>query len=119
MPSAITGRVHVRVVFNDFDKIGRKLHARAEELVAKAAHDIEAHTKEGILAHGLVDTGALLNSVQARQLGPMRWVVEVGQSYGIYHEFGTRYLPARPFLHPAVEQVAPAFLAGLRQLVDR
>lgn len=115
----MNGRVHVRVDFNRFDEIGRGMEAKAAAVVAKAAHDIAGQAQAGILRHELWDTGALFNSVQPRQLGPLKWLVEVGQSYGIYHEMGTRHLPARPFFAPAVDAVRPAFAAAMAQVVGK
>lgn len=112
----IRGRIHVRVVFNDFPEIAAELERTVNLIVAKAAHDIEALTKRNIQGHGLIDTGAMLNSVIARPLNARQWVVTVGAHYGIYHEFGTRFLPARPFLGPAADEVKPAFLTALRRL---
>jgi HK97 gp10 family phage protein len=39
--------------------------------------------------------------------------VAVGADYGIYLEFGTRYMPAQPYFYPAVEAVRPGFEAAL------
>lgn len=86
--------------------------AKAALYVAKAAHDIEAHAKD----RAPVDTGFLKNSIAARQEAPLAWVVEVGADYGIYQEFGTRRMAARPYLIPAVEQVRPSYIAAMAKL---
>lgn len=113
----IKGDVRVKVIFNDFDKITHAMLAEAERIVAKAAFDIAAGAQHNIVLHGLVDTGALLDSVQAKRIGRMTWVVIVGAEYGIYHELGTRFLPARAFLGPAADQVRPLFLIAMRALI--
>lgn len=109
--------VRIRVVFNDFPKIAAALRPRAEAIVAKTAHDIEAGAKANVQAHNLIDTGNLLNSIRARRTGVAQWVVAVGADYGIYHEMGTRFLPARPFLSPAAERAKPTFDASMRALL--
>lgn len=113
----IRGKVGVRVVSNDFPRLAGEVRRRAGEYVAKAAHDIEAHTKRNIQGHGLVDTGNLMNSVRAVKVDALRWQVVVGADYGIYHELGTRFLPARPFLLPAATLVAPSYHDAMRQLL--
>lgn len=35
--------------------------------------------------------------------GPLEAIVAVGAEYAIYHEMGTRYMPAAPFMRPALE----------------
>lgn len=113
----IRGDVTVRVVYDNFPKIRRDLIAEAERIVATAALNLQAATQRNIVAHGLVDTGALLNSVRAERIGPMAWRVVVGAEYGIYHELGTRFLPARPFLFPAADLIRPAFLSAMAGIV--
>lgn len=113
----IRAHIAVRVVFNHFPKITNDIVAQAESIVAKAAMDIVAGTQANIAGHGLIDTGALFNSVKAERIGRMRWRVIVGAEYGIYHEFGTRSLPARPFLGPAADLVRPRFLSAMRSLL--
>src|SRR5260221_14171422 len=40
--------------------------------------------------------------------------VAVGASYGIYVEYGTRFMPAQPFFEPAVALAQPVFDAELK-----
>ena len=53
-----------------------------------------------------VKSGQLRDSVYAK-VGD--WVAQVGAeaSYAVFVEFGTRYLKARPFLFPAVQEALP------------
>lgn len=112
--------IRVRVVSNDFGRLSGVMRQRAGVATRKAALDLEAGIKRGIQERGLIDTGAMLNSVQARKLpGPYRWLVEVGQSYAIYHVFGTRHLPARDFWHPPIEQVSKSYFEAMGRLVAR
>jgi len=103
--------------FDHFPRIGAGLEERADAAVTKTAQDLAAAAQAGISRFGLIDTGAMFNSVQAHRKGPMRWLVEVGQSYAVYHVFGTRHLPARDFWHPAIGRVRAPFLAAMRQVV--
>lgn len=115
----ISGRLAVRVIYNHFPKISSDIAANAALIVAKAAHDIAAGTQSNIAGHGLIDTGAMFNSVKAEPLGKLVWRVVVGAEYGVYHEFGTRFLPARPFLGPAADLVRPQFRAAMAGVVRR
>lgn len=107
-----------QVLDNQFPKIIAGLEPQARAIVAKAALDIQAHAQ----GRAPVDTGTLKNSIRARQIGgngatgSVRWQVTVGADYGIYVEYGTVHMAARPFLTPAVDAVRPAFLAAMKQV---
>jgi HK97 gp10 family phage protein len=110
---ATTG--NIRIVFNNFPAIATGLRSQAGLAVSKAARDIQGRAQ----TKAPVDTGALRNSIQAAQVRPFAWRVTVGAEYGIYQEFGTRRMPARPFFFPAVHEVEPSFIAALSNLVTR
>lgn len=46
----------------------------------------------------LFDTGTLFRSIQLSGEGPNERQIGTDVSYGIFHQFGTRYLPKREFL---------------------
>lgn len=104
-------RVVIRA--NRLGEIRRRIAAGAPPVVAKAALDIEGRAK----MYAPYDTGALRNSIRAEQLNEALWRVVVGVEYGIYQEYGTRYMAAHPYMRPAFEQVAPSLLAALRSLL--
>lgn len=87
------------------------VHHRIEAALAKAAMDIEAHAKQ--LAP--VDTGALKNAINANG-GGLAWRVDSPAAYSTFQEFGTRKMPAHPYMVPAVEIVRPSFLQAMRSL---
>ena len=65
-----------------------------------------------------VDTGALRNSIPAEShmSGSAKYTIQDGVEYGVYQELGTSRMAAQPFLVPAIESLANAFLnafAGL------
>lgn len=69
-------------------------------------HELKSPDRRGQTFHqGLIDTGALLNSVTVR---PIHAGAEVGPTaeYAVYHECGAPNvgLPARPFVRPAVDE---------------
>jgi hypothetical protein len=83
----------------------------ADILVGKAAHDCEAAAK----ASAPIDTGFLRNSIQALKISSGVWQVNVGAAYGVFLEFGTRFMAARPFLYPAFLKASSALNQALRR----
>ena len=60
--------------------------------------------KNNIRSENIIDTGALLNSIDSGMITPDTAYVRDGVSYGVYNEFGTYKMAARPFFTPAAEQ---------------
>ena len=75
----------------------------------EVAEDVAIDVKENIVRQGVVDTGALLSSITAEQRGDDITVVRDGVEYGIYNEFGTHKMAARPFFMPAIEHYGELF----------
>jgi len=88
-----------------------RVRAGAQEAVAETALLIETDAK--LLAP--VDTGRLRASIHT-ELSPdgLKAMVLDGVTYGVFMEFGTRYIKARPFLFPAYEKNRAAFVALLK-----
>lgn len=91
------------------------IKARVAQVVAVAAHRIEARQKMLVP----VDTGATKNSI-AVTFEDGGLVARIGPSteYSIYIEAGTRHMPARPFVIPALEAEADAFKAAVKHVVE-
>ena len=110
------------------------------QVVGKAAADIEGEAKSSILkSSGKYkqygdhwssppgsppnnDTGNLANSIGHRMTGPTSAEVFVSAKYGVPLELGWiaksgNHVPARPFLRPAVEKVAPSFQAAVKVIL--
>lgn len=102
--------ISVTVQYNHFGALARKLPSLASIAVRKAAIDIMTNARMA----APVLTGNLMNSIQVLIESATSALVTVGAEYGIYVEFGTRYMAARPYFMPAVELVAPQFEAALR-----
>lgn len=100
---------------NKLLELEREAPGRAEKVVQKIAQDCEA-----VIAQNWndqqpappgeppgVDTGNLKNSIKAEPGNePLTWVIHDGVEYGIWLEYGTEKMAARPWLLPAVEQTA-------------
>jgi HK97 gp10 family phage protein len=107
MASSIT--VHVRSRIPALTAAGNALAAAA---TAKAAHDMVAIAQ----TRARVDTGNMKNSINAQGDGT-NWSVHSPAEYSVFNEFGTSKMGAQPFMIPAKEQVEPAYLAALKQLI--
>lgn len=102
-----------RVTLNNFGRVKAGMEQRAGQFTRKAALDIQA----AAASRAPVDTGFLRNSIQAVKVGPAFWRVTVGAEYGLYVEYGTRYMGAQPYFFPAIAQVGPTFVAAMRGIV--
>ena len=110
------------------------------QVVGKAAADVEGTAKDSILKGSgkykqygdhwssppgsppNSDTGNLANSIGHRMTGKTSAEVFVSAKYGVPLELGWmskdgNHVPARPFLRPAVEYVAPSFQAAVKSIL--
>ena len=94
-----------------------KKPAELEKIVAKYALKIQGETKAYISDIKLVDTGALMNSIEAvKTSNPLMWLVQDGVYYGIMQERGTsRGVTAKHFLGRTVERNSDPFIAEVKQ----
>lgn len=103
------------------------LHDQAVDVVAETAFLIEGEAKLHVPrdpARPPKDltqkvTGNLRNSIQATMEAGngLKWRVNVYAAYGAYQEFGTKKMPARPYLVPAVEKYRQQFIDKLAALL--
>jgi HK97 gp10 family phage protein len=87
--------------------------ARVEDVVAMYADLIETEAKRFVP----VDTGALRDSIVTQLHG---WAAEItageGLTYARYVEYGTARAPAQPYLRPAMERHAAAFIRAVSEV---
>jgi hypothetical protein len=100
-------RVVVR--FNHIPEARRVSHQAASELVRAVGHEIERYVKQSFgnspsAAGGPpgVDTGALRASIHVELVDALTVLVSDGVAYGVYLEFGTTRMAARPFMLPGL-----------------
>lgn len=123
--------------FNHFPQIAEAFKPAIQQVVKKAAFDVQAAAQ----SNAPVDTGFLRNSIYVKTSDSSTYgqgagsppkdsyllpegevpddttaYIAVGANYGIYPELGTRFMPAQPYLAPAVEQVRPKFEAAASAL---
>lgn len=94
----------IRVVYNRLPTITAAMDAAIKTAVAKAGHDVQAAAQ----ARCPVRTGTLRRSITT-QIAANGYSATIGPSvdYGIYVEYGTAHMGARPYMRPAAELVAP------------
>jgi HK97 gp10 family phage protein len=103
--------ITLKVELNKFPEVGSRIRAQLSKAIRKAGFDIEAHAKNVVP----VRTGNLKNSIQTEIKNDLLAQVQVGAEYGIYVEYGTRKMSARPYLRPAVEEVREPFVEACKQ----
>jgi hypothetical protein len=125
--------------FNHFPQAAEAFHKALSQAVRKTAFDIQGHAA----STAPIDTGFLRNSIYVvthdestyGNASPSKegsyllpeidkaesdteaWIA-VGANYGIYLEMGTRFMPAKPYLAPAVESVRPTFEDALGRIEE-
>jgi HK97 gp10 family phage protein len=87
------------------DAIAAGLDMKTDDVLQSVAFQVEAEAKGNIREKHIIDTGALFNSVNTKKVKRGLYWVSDGVLYGIFHEFGTHKMSARPWMIPAVEKV--------------
>ncbi|MGD9130738.1 MAG: HK97 gp10 family phage protein [Candidatus Bathyarchaeota archaeon] len=106
----VTGAEEFKAAMNRFD-LGMQRQVR--EQLSNWAADVKASARQRVP----VKTGQLRNSIYSK-IG--EWVAEVGAeaSYAVFVELGTRYMRARPFVYPAVQEELPRLEAVICEAID-
>jgi HK97 gp10 family phage protein len=86
-----------------------EMRPKAEAIVEKFARDIA----NWAAVNAPYQYGVLSASIQPARMGPLMWRVNVGAEYGLYQEYGTRYMAAQPFLIPATEDHRSSFFDAM------
>lgn len=102
--------------FNHWAEVAEALTPALEEAATEATEAIAADAR----SHAPVRSGELRDSiaVQPGDSGLSKLIV-VGAPYGIYVEFGTRFMAAEPFLLPALETGGAAMDTALEKVEGR
>jgi len=100
----------------------RELGSRVPKAVEIAARNVEKGGKQRIAAWPAVDTGDTVNSIEAKPVGGftgenLEWDIGPVTEYAPFVEYGTRYMQARPFMVPALEDERPRLQSALEQLM--
>lgn len=106
--------VTIRLDTSVLDRMIAQVPGNTDRVVQEAALMVEAETKKNIRGWGLIDTSALLNSIQAEKKRAGLWEVHDGVEYGVYWELGHKNIFLRryvrkPFMTPAIAYVGAKF----------
>jgi hypothetical protein len=110
----VTGRVVVE--FNRFADLAAALPRETAAVTGKTVLDLEAEIKQNIVGVDAIDTGFMLNRTHGH---PADGTVTNDAEYVFHVNDGTTRMPARPFIEPAAEAVAPQYAAALEQMLGR
>ena len=89
------------------NELGAKAEKEKTNALKKGAEVLKKDIKGNIIKKGLVDSGALRDSIKVKvNKGKAKiGIVDLGDAYyRAFHEFGTTRLPARPFIQQSVEK---------------
>lgn len=85
----------------------RRLESRAPGMADKAiellARQTAAEAQRNIREVGAIDTSFMINTTAARRVKELTWSVGTAAFYGVFIEYGTRYVSPRPWLGPAMQ----------------
>lgn len=109
----MAGKIIIK--YNRLPQIAGRLPDAVGAIVRKAAFDIEANAKAVVP----VDTGKLKNSITSEFPSPTKAIIAPHTDYAAFVEYGTRRQRAKPYMRPAAEKVAPAFIEALKRLEER
>lgn len=112
----------IRVNFNHIPALKRAAPHKADRAIAAIAFEGEAYAKRNMTISPSspgefpgVDTGTLKNSIHVEPAGLGKRNLVDGVEYGIFLEFGTVRMSARPFMSPTAHylmKIAPDFFKG-------
>jgi HK97 gp10 family phage protein len=94
-------------------KLDSGMQRHVHEQLASWAANVKALAKRIVP----VRTGYLRSTIYAKIQG---WVAQIGAeaTYAMFVEFGTRYMRARPYLYPAIQQYLPQLEAIISEAIE-
>lgn len=110
MPEALSRAVR-ETAFETLGEVVSSFNTGAPGRTYELYNPRRTHTASAPGGPPAVDTGALRASYNVSEVNRFLYRIQDGVEYGIYLEFGTEKMAARPHLRPALEKV-PASLRG-------
>jgi HK97 gp10 family phage protein len=80
----------------------RNLSATVRGNAGRLAYNYSQRVVSYIQHNAPIRTGHLRQSTTRKRLGPYKHEITVGAYYGVYVNYGTRYMHAQPFWEPAL-----------------
>jgi HK97 gp10 family phage protein len=107
--------VTITIKFDRFPEIAAAMPERASQVVRKASFDIEGQAKNRCP----IETGALHDSILTKfENNGLTGIIAPHMDYATFVEFGTKRMSAKPYMLPAAEAVAPAYIAAMKQMLQ-
>lgn len=98
----------------DLAAAGPRAAAKADRVIDKTAHDIEATAKQIVP----VDTGHLKSTIGVDRGPGLSAVVGPTAEYGAHVEFGTATQPPQAYMGPSTDRHAPGFYDAMGEIAD-
>ncbi len=94
-------------------RVDSQLQKHVHRQLVSWASDVKASAKRIVP----VRTGHLRNSIYSKIDG---WVAQIGAeaTYAYFVEFGTRFMQARPYLYPAIQEHLPRLEAIIADAIE-
>lgn len=103
-----------------FGRMNLAMKFEAKQITKKSTMRIEREAKKLAYDQGVHDTGYLIRMIKGRTYDDgLSGEVIGGADYHIYHELGTRRMPARPSLYPAAQAEKPKYVGKLAEAIQR
>lgn len=96
------------------DNLAHLSEPMAEQVLRYAAIRGAARARINIRDVGAIDTSFMVNTTRARRLGQFLWSIGTAALYGVFIEYGTVRMGARPWLTPAYNEAVGLFNSLLR-----
>lgn len=109
--ATVTSKVKVKRIGNNYARLVVHAQSNLNQLAYNTARVMAASAR----AQAPVRTGYLKDSIVRERLGPGFHKIKVGAPYGVYVEYGTRYMRAQPYFHPAIVEAKAYWKAKIRQ----
>lgn len=100
-------RFDAKVDISKLLELSKRLDSIPESMLF-VAEEVAIQVRQNIVDDEIIDKGDLLDSITAEQRGDIT-LVRDGVAHGVYNEFGTSRMAARPFFAPAIEKYGEFF----------
>ena len=106
----MSARTRVTLDMRKLEALARNLDGDCDKAVEAVAQQAVGHVKAVIVEKDIVDTAALLNTIHVEApVQRMTRTISDGVHYGVYQEFGTYKMPARPFMLTGILRAVDGF----------
>lgn len=106
-------KVSYTAFYRNLERQTRDIRDKVSQETNRASLRIERRAKE----YAAWDTGYMSMTIYSYMENTLRAVIISPAYYSIFLELGTRYMPAQPFIYPALQEEKPKYFANLARIV--